>query len=95
VGQINFYVSQPVEDALRRRSDAAGVSLSKFVARLVQEQLKLTENGWPEGFFTDVLGSWTEDIQEPPDLPWHLGGVEPWPPDSAEPKAEEEVTKTR
>jgi len=55
MAQIHFYVPQLIEAKIRRQAQAAGLSLSRYVADLVQRQVG---DGWPKGYFERVLGSW-------------------------------------
>ena len=53
--QLHFYVPDQVADELKVLAEAAGLSTSKYVANLVQHQLK---SEWPEGYFDEVFGGW-------------------------------------
>lgn len=63
MSQIHFYVPSYVEDELRRRAEAEGVSLSRLVADMVRRQV---EPGWPEDFFARVVGGWSGPALERP-----------------------------
>jgi len=53
--QLHFYVNEQIARSIRERADAAGLSVSKYLAEVVQRDL---EPHWPEGFFETVAGGW-------------------------------------
>lgn len=53
--QLHFYVPEAVATRLKSRAKAAGISVSRYIAELVREELG---PDWPEGFFEEVVGSW-------------------------------------
>ncbi len=53
--QIHFYVPENMASRIRDRADAAGVSVSKYVAEVVKTKLS---SEWPDGFFEEVSGGW-------------------------------------
>lgn len=53
--QLHLYVSDEVAAEIGRRAEAAGVSVSRFLAKLVQERASA---GWPDGWFDRVPGGW-------------------------------------
>lgn len=53
--QIHAYVPQPVAEALKRKARARGLSLSRYVAEIVQRE---AAPGWPAGYFEEVIGGW-------------------------------------
>ncbi len=55
MAQIHFYVPQPIEAKIRRRAQAAGLSLSRYVADLVQRQIG---DSWPANYFERIVGGW-------------------------------------
>ena len=69
--QLSLYLDEDTMNALRRDANVAGLSLSKYVSRVLQEQAE--NKGWPEGWF-DLYGSLADDdsFQEPEDLPYEL-----------------------
>lgn len=56
MAQLHFYVGQEIEDELRRRAKLEGLTLSRFIAELVQREIG---TGWPEGYFEEVAGAWS------------------------------------
>ena len=54
--QLHFYVPEPVAKKIKERALAYGVSTSKYLAELVQQDLEIS--GWREGFFDEVVGGW-------------------------------------
>ena len=62
--QLHLYLPEKDAERVRQRARAAGVAVSKYLAALVLRQL---EEGWPEGFFDDVVGGWQgEPLERPP-----------------------------
>jgi hypothetical protein len=53
--QLHLYVSDEVAAEIHRRAKASGVSVSRFLAKLVQER---ASSGWPDGWFDRVPGGW-------------------------------------
>ncbi|MBE2223355.1 MAG: hypothetical protein IAF02_17580 [Anaerolineae bacterium] len=62
--QLHFYVPETVAKKIKERALAYGVSTSKYLAELVQQDLDISS--WPEGFFDEVVGGWQgEPLQRP------------------------------
>ncbi len=55
MAQLHFYVPSEVEDQLRHRAEAAGLTLSRYIAQIVRREIG---GGWPDGFFEEVAGGW-------------------------------------
>jgi hypothetical protein len=53
--QLHFYVPEAVATRLQSRAKAAGLSISRYIAELVKQQIG---TDWPEGFFDEVVGGW-------------------------------------
>lgn len=53
--QMHFYVSEETAQEIRRRAAAAHMSVSRYLAQLVQQPAK---HEWPAGYFDRVLGGW-------------------------------------
>jgi len=64
--QLHFYVSEEVAEKLRRRAEADGLSLSKYLASVVSQEVA---DGWPDGYFEQALGSWVGEFPATEDLP--------------------------
>ena len=64
--QLHFYVPEKTADVLREKAKAKELSLSKFIAEIVEREV--SEDAWPEGFFTEVAGSWQGTVEEPEDF---------------------------
>ncbi len=62
--QLHLYLSDDLANSVRRRAQAEGVSVSKYLADLVQREVG---TGWPEGFFEKVVGGWQGPPLERPD----------------------------
>lgn len=64
--QLHFSVDQRTAQQLARRARAQGLSLSRYVAQLVQEEV---HNEWPRGYLEAVVGSCRRHpIPEVPEL---------------------------
>ena len=54
--QLHFYVPKEIADEIRRRAEVRGITLSRYVAELVQQEIG---GGWPDGYFRRVVGRWS------------------------------------
>jgi hypothetical protein len=70
--QLHLYVSDDVAETLRARADDAGLSVSRYLAKVVTESV---HPGWPEGYFEAIAGS-CPDFAVPPSPPPRP--IEPW-----------------
>lgn len=62
--QLHLYVNDEVAAEIARRAEAAGMSVSRFLALLVRERAR---SGWPQGWFERVPGGWRgEPLVRPP-----------------------------
>lgn len=66
MAQLNIYVSEELEDQVRKEASRRGQSMSAFVAELVRKEVSINE--WPPSFF-DLAGSWVDEFPEIEDLP--------------------------
>ena len=64
--QLSLYVTDENLASLRMRSKAAGVSMSKYANRLIEQDA--LDAGWPLGFW-ELFGVLETDIQIPEDAP--------------------------
>lgn len=53
--QLHLYVPDEMAKELRERAHSNGLSLSRYLAKVVRHELG---QGWPEGFFDRVAGGW-------------------------------------
>ena len=53
--QMHCYVPDAAADVIRKRAEARGISVSRYLAELVQREVG---GGWPEGYFKAVVGKW-------------------------------------
>ncbi len=60
MGQVTIYIDDKLESKLKTEAKAAGVSVSRWVSQLIQQQ---TENHWPDSV-KSLSGAW----QDFPDL---------------------------
>ena len=58
MSQITIYLPKKVQEKMREAASAAGVSQSKWVTKLIEEELRET---WPEEVLS-LVGAW-------PDMP--------------------------
>jgi len=62
--QMHFSVPESVASAIRRRAKARGLTVSKYLASLVEAQV---HPGWPPGYFERVVGCWKgPPLERPP-----------------------------
>ncbi len=62
--QLHLYVSDDVAAEISRRAEAEGLSVSRFLARLVREGLPAD---WPDEYFERVVGGWVgAPLERPP-----------------------------
>ena len=62
--QLHLYVPEEVATAVRRKADQEGLSVSRYLAQLVRREIG---QGWPEGYFEEVVGGWHgEPLERPP-----------------------------
>lgn len=64
--QLHCYVPDPIAVKVQRQAEAAGLSVSRYIAELIKREVGM---GWPEGYFEKVIGGWRgEPLQRPPQL---------------------------
>jgi len=61
--QLHLYVSDEVADKIKDRSQAAGLSVSRYLSEVVAREIG---SGWPEGFIEQVAGGWQGELLERP-----------------------------
>ena len=64
--QLHVYVPDPLAREARRRAQERGLSISSFLAEILERELG---SGWPESYFTEVVGSWQGEELERPEQP--------------------------
>jgi hypothetical protein len=62
MSQLNFYVSDEIEDQIKRAAKSEGKSVSAFLAELVRS--KFPSKRWNDDFFSAVLGQWAGEFPE-------------------------------
>ncbi len=60
--QLHCYVKEELADKLQMKAQQAHLSVSKYLALLVEKEV---EAQWPEGYF-ELFGSWNGDPLERP-----------------------------
>ena len=63
--QLHLYVPDETAYILKRRAEERGVSLSKYLADVVGGSVDA--EGWPPGFFEEVIGGWSGDLKRVPE----------------------------
>ena len=62
--QLHLYVRDEIAEEIRRRAEARGIPVSRYLAELIERELA---QGWPEGYFDRVVGKWKgEPLARPP-----------------------------
>jgi hypothetical protein len=61
--QLHLYVSEPIAEAIRRRAESRGISVSGLLAEIVERE---AAPEWPAGYFERVTGAWLGDLERPP-----------------------------
>ncbi len=62
--QLHLYLPEEIAKELKRRAKAERMSVSKYLAQLVQSQIA---HDWPEEFFSKVVGGWAGEPLKRPD----------------------------
>lgn len=65
--QLSLYITDDNLTALRTRADEEGVSLSRHVGRLIEEDA--LNHGWPQDFWKLYGAIQDESFVAPPDAP--------------------------
>jgi hypothetical protein len=64
MAQMHFYVPDPIAKQLRARAKTLGLTVSRYLAAVVRKEVG---EGWPEGYFEEVVGHWEgEPLLRPP-----------------------------
>jgi hypothetical protein len=61
--QLQLYVPEKVAVRIRENAKKKGLGLSRYLAEIVRKEVK---EGWPEGFFEEVVGGWKGDSRTRP-----------------------------
>ena len=62
--QLHLYVRDEIAEEIRRRAEARGIPVSRYLGELIERQLA---QGWPDGYFERVVGRWKgEPLTRPP-----------------------------
>ena len=64
--QLSLYITEENLDLLKMRASQSGLSLSKHVNRLIEQDAR--QAGWPKGFW-ELYGAIGEDFAVPDDPP--------------------------
>ena len=60
MSQLHCYVNDELAKRFQKKAEQAHLSVSKYLATLVEREVK---NQWPEGYF-DLFGGWKGDPLE-------------------------------
>lgn len=58
MGQVTIYLDNETEARLKQAAKSSQTSVSKWVASMIQNQIK---NEWPKGI-ENLVGSWKDDF---------------------------------
>lgn len=72
MAQLHCYVPDDIAEQFQRKAKCAHLSTSKFLAKLIKNEL---DPQWPEGYF-DLFGSWEGDPLKRPDQGKHENRLE-------------------
>jgi hypothetical protein len=66
--QLHLYVPDDIASMVRQRARARRMTVSGYLAELVRREVA---EGWPAGFFDDVVGGWAgKPLRRPPQGRW-------------------------
>lgn len=60
--QLHLHLPDAVAEEVRRRAEARGVSVSRYLAELVTREVL---GSWPDGFFEKFVGKWEGELERP------------------------------
>lgn len=61
--QLHLYVPDEIAKKVRQKAQQSGQSTSKYLAELIKRDVG---SGWPEAYFTEVVGGWQGEILQRP-----------------------------
>jgi hypothetical protein len=61
--QLHIELPDEVAVEVKRRAETQGVSVSRFVTKLVEREIG---SGWPKWFFEEIVGGWKGEPLERP-----------------------------
>lgn len=64
---MHLYVPEALAQTVRRRAQEKGVSVSRYLAKLVQHEIS---DEWEDSFFEEVVGAWVGELERPEELEW-------------------------
>ena len=65
--QLHLYLDSQKADEVKRRAASEGLSVSRYLARLVSASLI---DAWPNSYFDTVVGGWQGELVERDDQPY-------------------------
>lgn len=69
MGQLTIYLDDETEGRMKRAADDAGLSRSRWVARVIREK---TASEWPESF-RELAGAWRGEFPDLEEIRRDLG----------------------
>jgi hypothetical protein len=62
--QLHLYLPDEIAAEIKRRAEARGTSVSKYLAEIVQREVA---RQWPTGYFEAIVGGWKGELLERPE----------------------------
>jgi len=63
--QLFCEVPEPLARPVEEKAGEVHLSVSEYLAKLIERDVG---NGWPEGYFENVIGCWQGDLERPEQL---------------------------
>ena len=63
--QLSFEVPEPLARRVEEKAGEVHLSVSEYLVKLLEREVG---DGWPEGYFENVIGSWQGDLERPEQL---------------------------
>jgi hypothetical protein len=60
--QLSCEVPEPLARRVEEKAGEVHLSVSEYLAKLIERDVA---EGWPEGYFEKVIGSWQGDLERP------------------------------
>lgn len=60
--QLSCEVPEPLARRVEEKAGEVHLSVSEYLAKLIERDVG---DGWPEGYFEKVIGSWQGDLERP------------------------------
>ena len=63
--QLSCEVPEPLARRVEEKACEVHLSVSEYLVKLLEREVG---DGWPEGYFENVIGSWQGDLERPEQL---------------------------